>query len=311
VHHELPAEILNYRSLSKLKSTYVDALPRLVNPATGRLHTSLHQTVTATGRISSSEPNLQNIPIKGEWGGRIRAAFVADPGWMLLSADYNQIELRILTHLSQDPVLIGAYDRGDDIHATTAMEIFGLPSGQITKDMRRVAKTVNFGIIYGISPFGLSSQLGISTQEAKRYIEAYFARFTGVKAYIDRTVAEAKASGYSTTLFGRRRPIPELRSADPTQRSFGERVAMNSPIQGAAADIIKLAMLALRRRIATEGRTSKMLLQVHDELILEVPSDELDLARRIVTEEMEGVIELAAPLKVDIGIGKNWREAHP
>jgi DNA polymerase-1 len=311
VHHELPAEILNYRSLSKLKSTYVDALPRLVNPATKRLHTSLHQTVTATGRISSSEPNLQNIPIKGEWGGRIRAAFVADAGWMLISADYNQIELRILTHLSQDPVLIGAYDRGDDVHTTTAMEIFGLPSGQITKDMRRVAKTVNFGIIYGISPFGLSSQLGISTQEAKRYIEAYFARFKGVKAYIDRTVAEAKASGYSTTLFGRRRPIPELRSADATQRSFGERVAMNSPIQGAAADIIKLAMLALHRRIATEGRRVKILLQVHDELILEVPDAELDVARVMVTEEMEGVIELAAPLKVDIGIGKNWREAHP
>ncbi len=311
VHHELPAEILNYRSLSKLKSTYVDALPRLVNPATGRLHTSLHQTVTATGRISSSEPNLQNIPIKGEWGGRIRAAFVADAGWMLISADYNQIELRILTHLSQDPVLIGAYDRGDDVHTTTAMEIFGLPSGQITKDMRRVAKTVNFGIIYGISPFGLSSQLGISTQEAKRYIEAYFARFEGVKAYIDRTVTEAKATGYSTTLFGRRRPIPELRSADATQRSFGERVAMNSPIQGAAADIIKLAMLALRRRIVTEGRRAKILLQVHDELILEVPDAELDVARVMVTEEMEGVIELAAPLKVDIGVGKNWREAHP
>lgn len=311
VQHELPAEILNYRSLSKLKSTYVDALPRLVNPETGRLHTSLNQTVTATGRLSSSDPNLQNIPIKGEWGGRIRAAFIADPGHLLLSADYNQIEPRILTHLCRDPVLIGAYQRGDDIHTATAMEIFNLPAEQITKDMRRVAKTVNFGIIYGISPFGLSSQLGVSQQEAKKYIEAYFARFQGVKAYIDRTVAEAKANGYVTTLLGRRRPIPELRSSDPTQRSFGERIAMNSPIQGTAADVIKLAMLAVHRRLTTEDLGAKMLLQVHDELILELPESELDAVRRLVTEEMEQVIELAVPLKVDIGIGKTWREAHP
>ena len=311
VQHELPAEILNYRSLSKLKSTYVDALPRLVNPETGRLHTSLNQTVTATGRLSSSDPNLQNIPIKGEWGGRIRAAFIADPGHLLLSADYNQIEPRILAHLCRDPVLIGAYQRGDDIHTATAMEIFNLPAEQITKDMRRVAKTVNFGVIYGISPFGLSSQLGVSQQEAKKYIEAYFARFQGVKAYIDRTVAEAKANGYVTTLLGRRRPIPELRSSDPTQRSFGERVAMNSPIQGTAADVIKLAMLAVHRRLTTEGLGAKMLLQVHDELILELPESELDAVRRLVTEEMEQVIELAVPLKVDIGIGKTWREAHP
>jgi len=310
LQHELPAEILNYRSLSKLKSTYVDALPRLVNSETGRLHTSLHQTVTATGRLSSSDPNLQNIPIKGEWGRRIRAAFTTNAGWVLLSADYNQIEPRILAHLSRDPVLIGAYGRGDDIHSTTAMQIFGLAADQITKDMRRVAKTVNFGIIYGISPFGLSSQLGISNQEAKRYIDAYFARFEGVKAYIDRTVAEAKANGYVTTLLGRRRPIPELRG-DPTQRSFGERIAMNSPIQGTAADVIKLAMLAVHRRLAAEGRAARILLQVHDELILELPEAEVDTVRPIVTEEMERVIELVVPLKVDIGIGKNWSEAHP
>ena len=310
LQHELPAEILNYRSLSKLKSTYVDALPRLVNSDTGRLHTSLHQTVTATGRLSSSDPNLQNIPIKGEWGRRIRAAFITNAGWVLLSADYNQIEPRILAHLSRDPVLIGAYGRGDDIHTTTAMQIFGLAADQITKDMRRVAKTVNFGIIYGISPFGLSSQLGISNQEAKRYIDAYFARFEGVKAYIDRTVAEAKANGYVTTLLGRRRPIPELRG-DPTQRSFGERIAMNSPIQGTAADVIKLAMLAVHRRLAAEGQAARILLQVHDELILELPEAEVDTVRPIVTEEMERVIELVVPLKVDIGIGKNWSEAHP
>src|SRR5438876_5179975 len=198
VQHELPAEILNYRSLSKLKSTYVDALPRLVHPETGRLHTSLNQAVAATGRLSSSDPNLQNIPIKGEWGGRIREAFIADPACMLISADYNQIEPRILAHLSQDPVLIDAFTREEDIHMTTAVEIFGLPAGQITKDMRRIAKTVNFGIIYGISPYGLSSQLGISQQEAKKYIEAYFSRFQGVKNYGDRTVAEAKACGYVT-----------------------------------------------------------------------------------------------------------------
>jgi len=311
VQHELPAEILNYRSLSKLKSTYVDALPRLVHPETGRLHTSLNQAVAATGRLSSSDPNLQNIPIKGEWGGRIREAFIADPACMLISADYNQIEPRILAHLSQDPVLIDAFTREEDIHMTTAVEIFGLPAGQITKDMRRIAKTVNFGIIYGISPYGLSSQLGISQQEAKKYIEAYFSRFQGVKNFVDRTVAEAKACGYVTTLFGRRRPIPELRGNDAVQRGFGERMAMNTPIQGTAADIIKLAMLALHRRLKGEGRHAKMLLQVHDELILEVAESDLDAARHAVQEEMEGVAKLAVPLKVDVGIGKNWRQAHP
>ena len=311
VQHELPAEILNYRSLSKLKSTYVDALPRLVNPETGRLHTFLNQTVTATGRLSSSEPNLQNIPIKGEWGGRIRATFVAEPGHVLVAADYNQIEPRILAHLSKDPVLIAAFAQGDDIHTATAQEIFGLAAEQISKDMRRVAKTVNFGIIYGISPFGLSSQLGVSQQEAKRYIEAYFARFQGVKAFIDKTIAEAKANGYVTTLFGRRRPIPELRSSEPTQRSFGERVAMNSPIQGTAADVIKLAMLAVHRRLAAEGTGAKMLLQVHDELIVEVPKSALEPVRQAVVEEMERVVELAVPLRVDVGVGENWREAHP
>ncbi len=311
VQHDLPAEILNYRTLSKLKSTYVDALPLLVNPETGRLHTSLNQTVTATGRLSSSEPNLQNIPVKGEWGGRIREAFVADPGHALLSADYNQIEPRILAHLSQDPVLIGAFVRGEDIHTATAVEIFGLPPGQITKDMRRVAKTVNFGTIYGISPYGLSAQLGISQQEAKKYIDAYFIRFQGVKAFLDRTIAEARESGYTTTMLGRRRPIPELRSGDAAQRGFGERMAMNTPIQGTAADLIKLAMLAVRRRLSAERRRAKMILQVHDELIFEVPESELEPVRKAVTEEMERVVDLAVPLKVDVGIGRNWRQAHP
>ena len=311
MQHDLPAEILNYRSLSKLKSTYVDALPLLVNPETGRLHTSLNQTVTATGRLSSSEPNLQNIPVKGEWGGRIREAFIADPGCVLLSADYNQIEPRILAHLSQDPVFIGAFVRGDDIHMATALEIFSLPAGQITKDMRRVAKTVNFGIIYGISPFGLSSQLGISQQEAKKHIDAYFTKFQGVKAFLDRTIADAKQNGYVTTMLGRRRPIPELQSGNPTQRGFGERMAMNTPIQGTAADVIKLAMLAVRRRLAAEGSTARMILQVHDELIFEVREPELESVRKAVKEEMERAVALAVPLKVDIGVGRNWRAAHP
>ena len=311
VQHELPAEILSYRSLSKLKSTYVDALPRLVNPQTGRLHTSLNQTMASTGRLSSSEPNLQNIPVKGEWGRRIREAFVADPGYTLLCADYNQIEPRILAHLSQDPVLLGAFGRAEDIHMATAMEIFGLSAGQITKDMRRAAKTVNFGIIYGISPYGLSSQLGVSQQEAKRYIEAYFTRCQGVKCYIEQAIAEAKAKGYVTTLLGRRRPIPELQSRDPAQRAFGERIAMNSPIQGTAADVIKLAMLAVRRRLASEGYDAKMLLQVHDELIFEVADVVLEPVHKAIVEEMEQVMPLSVPLKVDVGTGKNWREAHP
>ncbi len=311
LQHDLPADILNYRSLSKLKSTYVDALPLLVNPDTGRLHTSLNQTVTATGRLSSSEPNLQNIPVKGEWGGRIREAFVAGAGCVLLSADYNQIEPRILAHLAEDPVLIGAFARGDDIHTATAVEIFGLPAAQITQDMRRVAKTVNFGIIYGISPYGLSSQLGISQQEAKKYIEAYFTRFQGVKAFLDKTVANAKENGYVTTMLGRRRPIPELRSGDPAQRGFGERMAMNTPIQGTAADVIKLAMLAVHRRLSAARSTAKMILQVHDELIVEVPESELELVRNAVTEEMEQAMTLAVPLRVDVGVGPNWRAAHP
>jgi len=311
LQHDLPADILHYRSLSKLKSTYMDALPVLVHPETGRLHTSLNQMVTATGRLSSSEPNLQNIPVKGEWGGRIREAFVADVGCLLLAADYNQIEPRILAHLSQDPVLIGAFARGDDIHRATAMEIFSLPLAQITTDMRRVAKTVNFGVIYGISPYGLSAQLGISQQESRKYIEAYFAKFQGVKVFMDQTIADAQATGYVTTMLGRRRPIPALRSSDAVQRGMGERMAMNTPIQGTAADVIKLAMLAVHRRLATERPRAKMILQVHDELIIEVAEGEVEAVKTIVVEEMEQVITLAVPLKVDVGIGPNWRAAHP
>ncbi|MBI4401579.1 MAG: DNA polymerase I [Nitrospirae bacterium] len=312
--HELPAQILNYRSLSKLKSTYVDALPALVNPDTGRLHTSLNQTVTATGRLSSSDPNLQNIPVKGEYGLRIREAFVASPGHTLLCADYSQIEPRILAHLSRDERLVKVFERGEDIHTATAVEIFNLAPDQITRDMRRAAKTVVFGIVYGISPYGLSTTLGVSQQEAKKYIDAYFERYAGVKAFLDRTIEEAKQRGYVTTILGRRRPIPELSSSDQTQRGFGERMAVNSPIQGSAADLIKVAMIAVSKKLHAELPNTKMILQVHDELIFETPEKDVEKAKQLVKSEMESAgprLGLSVPLKVDLGVGRNWREAHP
>ncbi|MBI3609851.1 MAG: DNA polymerase I [Nitrospirae bacterium] len=308
--HQLPAEILNYRQLTKLKSTYVDALPRLVNPETHRLHTSLNQTVTATGRLSSSEPNLQNIPIKDELGRRIRRAFIAEKGYRLLSADYNQVELRILAHLSQDENLLSAFQRGEDVHTTTAVQIFGLAPDLITSEMRRTAKTVNFGIIYGISPFGLSSTLGITQSEAKRYIDRYLDLYSGVRRFMEKTIAEAKERGYVTTILSRRRPIPELSSTTPAIRGLGERAAINTPIQGSAADLIKLAMIRIARRLKAEGRRSRMLLQIHDELIFEVPEEEIEVMKGLVREEMEGVMPMAVPLTVDIGIGMNWSEAH-
>jgi len=312
--HELPAQILNYRSISKLKSTYVDALPELVNPDTKRLHTSLNQTVAATGRLSSTEPNLQNIPVKGDYGLRIREAFIAPKGHELLCADYSQIEPRILAHLSQDPRLVAVFAKGEDIHMATAMEIFGLPSSQITRDMRRVAKTVVFGIVYGISPFGLSQNIGVSQAEAKKYIETFFEKFSAVRALMDRNIAEGKEKGYTTTILGRRRPIPELQSGDPVQRGFGERMAVNSPIQGSAADLIKVAMINVHKKLHEELPHTKMILQVHDELIFEVPEKELEEAKKLVKHEMEGVgiqLGLSVPLKVDLGVGKNWRVAHP
>ena len=312
--HELPAQILNCRTLSKLKSTYVDALPALVNPETGRLHTSLNQTVAATGRLSSADPNLQNIPVKGEYGLRIREAFVAAPGHLLLCADYSQIEPRILAHLSQDPKLVKVFEQGEDIHMATAVEIFKLPAEQITRDMRRAAKTVVFGIVYGISPFGLSQNLGVSQQEAKKYIETYFERYAGVKALMDRTIAEAKEKGYTTTILGRRRPIPELQAPDPTQRGFGERMAVNSPIQGSAADLIKVAMIGVSRKLKAELPGTKMILQVHDELIFETPEKDVEKAKALVKTEMEKAgprLGLSVPLKIDLGVGKNWRAAHP
>jgi DNA polymerase-1 len=308
--HELPKEIIEYRGLSKLKSTYVDALPRLVNPKTGRLHTSFNQTITATGRLSSSDPNLQNIPIRSEWGKEIRKAFIAEPGNLILSSDYSQIELRIFAHLSGDSHLVEVFKNDGDIHTRTASGLFGVEPEKVSEDMRRKAKTVNFGIIYGISPYGLSRQLGIPADEAKHYIDTYFAGFSGVKSYIESLIQEASAAGFVSTLFGRKRAIPELQSTNRNTKQFGERLATNTPVQGSAADIIKISMLNIWHRLNKEKMKTKMLLQVHDELLFEVPENEKTKAEILVREEMENAVKLSVPLKVDIGIGKNWAEAH-
>jgi DNA polymerase-1 len=312
--HELPAQILNYRTLTKLKSTYVDALPQLVNPETKRLHTSLNQTVAATGRLSSTDPNLQNIPVKGDYGLRIREAFIAPPGHQLLCADYSQVEPRILAHLSQDPRLLQVFEQGEDIHMATAMEIFNLPAGEVTREMRRAAKSVVFGIVYGISPFGLASNIGVPQADAKKYIETFFEKFSAVRALMDRNIDDGKTKGYTTTILGRRRQIPELQSGDPSQRGVGERMAVNSPIQGSAADLIKVAMIKVHQRLQNELPRCKMILQVHDELIFEVPDQELERAKQLVKAEMEATgaaLGLSVPLKVDLGVGCNWRVAHP
>ncbi|MCC6964945.1 MAG: DNA polymerase I [Nitrospira sp.] len=312
--HELPAQILSYRTLTKLKSTYVDALPQLVNPETRRLHTSLNQTVAATGRLSSTDPNLQNIPVKGDYGLRIREAFIAPPGHQLLCADYSQVEPRILAHLSQDPRLLQVFEKGEDIHMATAMEIFNLPAGEVTREMRRAAKSVVFGIVYGISPFGLASNIGVPQADAKKYIETFFEKFAAVRALMDRNIDDGKTKGYTTTILGRRRPIPELQSGDPSQRGVGERMAVNSPIQGSAADLIKVAMIKVHQRLQNELPRCKMILQVHDELIFEVPEQELEQAKQLVKAEMEATgaaLGLSVPLKVDLGVGYNWRAAHP
>ena len=312
--HELPAQILNYRTLTKLKSTYVDALPQLVNPETKRLHTSLNQTVAATGRLSSTDPNLQNIPVKGDYGLRIREAFIAPPGHQLLCADYSQVEPRILAHLSQDPRLLQVFEKGEDIHMATAMEIFNLPAGEVTREMRRAAKSVVFGIVYGISPFGLASNIGVPQADAKKYIETFFEKFSAVRALMDRNIDDGKTKGYTTTVLGRRRQIPELQSGDPSQRGVGERMAVNSPIQGSAADLIKVAMIKVHQRLQNELPRCKMILQVHDELIFEVPDQELEWAKQLVKAEMEATgaaLGLSVPLKVDLGVGCNWRVAHP
>ena len=308
--HPVVSEILEYRGVKKLLGTYIDALPKLINRKTGRVHTSFNQTVTATGRLSSSNPNLQNIPIRDEQGKEIRKAFIASEGRVFMSADYSQVELRLMAHLSQDKNMMDAFNADHDIHAATAANIYKVPIEEVTSDMRRKAKTANFGIIYGISIFGLSERLGVSRAEAKELIDGYFMSFPGVKEYIDSTIENARRDGYVETLLHRRRYLPDINSRNANVRGYAERNAVNAPIQGTAADIIKIAMVKIADRLKREGLKTEMLLQVHDELNFNVPLDEVDRVKELVREEMEGAIELSVPLRVDIGVGANWLEAH-
>ena len=307
--HEIVRLVLEYRQLTKLKGTYVDALPLLVDARDGRLHTSFNQAGAATGRLSSSNPNLQNIPVRTELGREIRAAFVPRAGWKLVTADYSQIELRLLAHFSGDPLLVQAFREGEDIHTQTASEVMGVPPMMVTPEARRDAKAVNFGIVYGISAFGLAAQLGISRGEAERYIRGYFTRYAGVRRFLDETIAAVRQSGVTRTLFGRERPIPDMNSRNPNARGFAERTAVNSPLQGTAADLIKLAMVRVQAAIESGGYRSAMLLQVHDELVFECPPEEVEAVSNLAKREMEGVRELSVPLVVDIGVGDNWRDA--
>jgi DNA polymerase-1 len=306
--HEVPRLVLDYRQLSKLKSTYVDALPVLIDPKTGRVHTTFNQTGTTTGRLSSTNPNLQNIPIRTELGREIRAAFIAESGYSLLSADYSQIELRLLAHFSDDPLLVKAFREGDDIHRLTASQVFGVPPMLIDAEHRRRAKAVNFGIVYGLSPFGLSQQLGIDQREAKKFIDAYFEKYAGVRRYIDRTLEETRREQSVKTLFGRTRPIPDINSKNANMRGFAERTAVNTPLQGTAADLIKLAMIQIDTELRSRKLKSRMLLQVHDDLLFEVPENEIELMRGMVREKMESVHKLSVPLLVELGVGPNWRD---
>ncbi|MBF0338259.1 MAG: DNA polymerase I [Nitrospirae bacterium] len=310
LRHELPAEIIEFRALAKLKHTYLDTLATYVNPATGRLHTTFNQTTTATGRLSSSEPNLQNIPVSGHWGQQLRGAFVAEAGNCLLSADYSQIELRVLAHLSGDVSLVEAFVAGEDVHDRTAREVFNVQGGAVTADMRRIAKTINFGIIYGMSPHGLSDALKISHEDSRRYIDAFFQRHDGVRSYIDRVIEGTRRRGFAETLKGRRRPIFDLNSSNHNRRTQAERLAINTLVQGSAADIIKVAMVNVYSALVASGLSARMLLQVHDELLFEVPEAEVDTTKALVVQQMEAVVALSVPLKVDVGVGPNWAEAH-
>jgi DNA polymerase-1 len=305
--HEVPRLVLEFRHLSKLKSTYIDSLPLLAD-SESRVHTTFQAAATATGRLSSVNPNLQNIPIRTELGREIRAAFVAAPGTQLLSADYSQIELRLLADFSDDPLLVRAYQQNEDIHTLTASEVFGVAAETMDKETRNRAKAVNFGIVYGISPFGLAAQLGIPQAEARAYIDRYFARYQGVKAFIEKTLDDTRREGAVRTLFGRVRPIPDITSRNPNARGFAERTAVNTPLQGTAADLIKLAMIALDRKLAERKLKTRMVLQVHDELLFEVPADEAKEVEELVRAEMEGVIKLKVPLVAHIGFGPNWRD---
>jgi DNA polymerase-1 len=304
--HELPARIIEHRTLAKLKSTYADSLPTLVNPVTGRIHTSFNQLVAATGRLSSSNPNVQNIPVRTELGRRIRAAFVPEAGWRFVAADYSQIELRILAHVSGEESLIEAFRRGEDIHARTASEVFGVPIDAVTSEQRDIAKTTNFSVIYGVTAFGLSRGLDISTKQAQEFLDRFFARHPKVKAYLSRTVAEGRERGFVATLLGRRRYLPELRSGNPNLRGFGERMATNAPIQGTAADLVKIAMVRMAHELRAHRLETRMLLQVHDELLFEVPAAEVERLQALATQVMEAAITLDVPLKVDVKAGDDW-----
>jgi DNA polymerase-1 len=310
LHHDLPLEILSYRNLSKLKSTYIDALPKLIHPQTGRVHTSYNQTITATGRLSSSDPNLQNIPIRADEGSRIRQAFIPEKGRTIVSADYSQIELRILAHFSQDETLMEAFHQEEDIHTRTASEIFGVQMEKVTPSMRREAKVINFGIIYGMSAYGLSQQLGSDPKTAQAYIDEYFKRYPKVQTYIENSLEDARKKGYATTLRHRRRYLPDIHSPNTAIRQASERMAINTPLQGTAADIIKLAMIRIQNRIEELSLSTKMIMQVHDELVFETPGEELQKSLPMIQNEMETVMELSVPLKVSIHSGKNWAEVH-
>ena len=306
--HEIVPLIIEYRTLSKLCSTFLDGLVAVIRPESGRVHTRFNQNVTATGRISSTEPNLQNIPVRTELGREIRKAFVASKGNLLVDADYSQIELRLLAHMSGDEGMIRAFCEGDDIHRRTASEVFGVPFEAVTGMQRSAAKAVNFGIVYGISDFGLARNLGITRKEAARYIDLYLTRYPGIRRYMFESVEAGKRDGYVKTLMGRRRELPELQSSNYNTRSFGERVAMNMPIQGTAADIIKLAMVRVHQRLTREGLRAKLILQIHDELIIDAPKDEAEHVAALLTECMQNVIQLSVPLRADVKIGRSWFE---
>jgi DNA polymerase-1 len=310
LEYPLPKLILEHRSLSKLKSTYTDKLPQQVDDKTGRIHTSYHQAVAATGRLSSSDPNLQNIPIRSEEGRKIRQAFIAPPGYKIVAADYSQIELRIMAHLSADAGLLKAFSAGEDIHRATAAEVFGVALDQVTTDLRRSAKAINFGLIYGMSSFGLANQLGLSRGQAQSYIDLYFARYPGVKNYMDTIKEQAREQGFVETLFGRRLYLPEIKSKNAARRQYAERTAINAPMQGTAADIIKLAMISTDQWLLKENPDAKIIMQVHDELVFEVAEDQLDSSCTHIRNLMCSAAELNVPLLVDIGIGNNWDEAH-
>ena len=308
--HPIIAKILDYRGLKKLLSTYIDALPLLVNSRTKKLHTSFNQTVAATGRLSSTNPNLQNIPIRDAQGKEIRKAFIPDEGCLFMSADYSQIELRIMAHLSGDKNMLEAFRSGQDIHTATAAKIYKIGLSEVTSDMRRKAKTANFGIIYGISTFGLAERLTVPRAEAKELIDGYFATYPDVKRYMDESIQRAKENGYVETIFGRKRYLADINSQNSVVRGFAERNAINAPIQGSAADIIKIAMIRIQQRIEKEGLKAQMILQVHDELNFSVPVDELETLQKLVVDEMEAAVSLQVPLIADCGVGKNWLEAH-